>query len=231
MVRDVLRKSTRGRWRTWPSPLSGVALLAALSSTSPSSSNAADAGTAVAPEVDRTPDGGRLSPLTPSADEFSDAAVPPMGVDYDRLLTEIAALRARVSAVSDTLFRSRVALTVEVRGDHFRIATFSVSLDDGIVWTSPPGFHGDDAVTVYEHAAAPGRHTVGVDIERSDDQGSEFRSFDRSRFVVEIPNEGRLLVALQLTDDSNMGADFRADKKGQYDLRIVARGQAQTVPR
>jgi hypothetical protein len=176
-------------------------------------------------------DGGKLSPLNPAANEFSDAGTPPMSVDYDKLLADIASLRARVAAVSDTLFHSRIAVLLETSGDHGRIASLTVSLDDGIVWTSPASFRADDATVVYDHAVAPGHHAVTVDVERRDDRNDAFRSAQRSRFVVDVPADQRLGVEVKLWDDSNMGGDFPSDKKGQYELRVRMRAKAQPLPR
>jgi hypothetical protein len=134
-----------------------------------------DAGAVPAP-LSESSDGGRLSPLTPAPNEFSDASVPAASVDYDRLLSDIAALRARVAAVSDTLFHSRIAISLETSGDHGRIASMGVSLDDGSVWTSPASFRADAPTVVYDHAVAPGHHAVTVDIERRDNRDSVFRS-------------------------------------------------------
>src|SRR5271154_408817 len=121
-----------------------------------------DAGAIPAP--DDLSGGSRLSPLNPTASEFSDAGPPASSIDYDRLLAEISSLRARVAAVSDTLFHSRIAISVETSGDHGRIAALTVSLDDGVVWTSPTAFRAEDATTVYDHAVAPGHHAVTVDV-------------------------------------------------------------------
>src|SRR6185437_9580066 len=71
----------------------------------PAAVEASDAaGPVAAPET--MGDGGKWSPLNPAPDELRnpaiDAGVP---VDYDRLLADVAALRARVSAVSDSLYR------------------------------------------------------------------------------------------------------------------------------
>jgi len=202
----------------------------------------ATAGATVAPPVPSTGpvpapanesvDGGKLSPLNPAANEFSDAGLPAAAmVDYDRLLADIGSLRARVAAVSDTLFHSRIAISLETSGDHGRIAALSVSLDDGVVWTSPAQFHADDATTVYDHAVAPGHHAVTVDVERRDDRNDTFRSAQRSRFVVDVPADQRLGVEVKLWDDSNMGGDFPSDKKGTYDLRVRMRAKAQAIGR
>jgi hypothetical protein len=38
-------------------------------------------------------------------------------------------------------------------------------------------------------------------------------------------------VEIRLSDDSNMGADFPAKKKGEYDLRVRIRASAQALAR
>lgn len=186
---------------------------------------------AAPPPADEGPDGGKLSPLNPAADEFSDAGPPAPSEDYDRLLADIAALRARVAAVSDTLFHSRIAVGVRVSGDHARVAGLSVSIDDGVVWTSPASFRPDAETTVYDHAVAPGHHAVTVDVERRDVRNDAYRSSQRSRFIVDVPSDRRLSVGLELMDDSNVGKDFPADGDGRYDLRIRARIRAENVSR
>lgn len=196
----------------------------------PVAATLADAGP-VPPPPAATGTGGPLSPLNPAPNEFSDGGMPPMQVDYDRLLADVAALRARVAAVSDTLFHSRIAVTLETSGDHGRIAGLSVSLDDGVVWTAPAHFSASDATTVYEHSVAPGHHAVTLDIERRDDRDENFRTTQRSRFIVDVPADQRLGVALRVWDDSNMGGDFESDKKGGYDLRVRLRAKAEPIPR
>jgi hypothetical protein len=197
----------------------------------PAPAAASDPGAIAPPWTAETADGGRLSPLNPAPNEFSEAGPPAASVDYDRLLSDIAALRARVAAVSDTLFHSRMGIALETSGEHGRIATLTVSLDDGVVWTSPPAFRADDMTTVYEHAVAPGHHGVTVDVERRDDHNDVFRSTQRSRFTVDVPGDQQLAVEVKIWDDSNMGADFPTDKKGQYELRIRARASAKPLPR
>jgi hypothetical protein len=200
---------------------------AGTSSTPASSPN--DAGPVAAPASESSP-GARLSPLNPAAAEFSDAGSAPPLVDYDRLLSDLASLRARVAAVSDTLFHSRIAISIETGGDASRIASLSVSLDDGVVWTSPASFRAEDATVVYDHAVAPGNHAVTVDIERRDRTTDTFRATQRSRFVVDVPADQRLAVELKLSDDSNMG-DFAKDRQAHYELRVRAQAKAQATGR
>ena len=200
-------------------------------SSSAATPSPADTGPGAPRGGDSAADGGKLSPLNPAASEFSDAGAAAPSLDYDRLLGDIGALRARVAAVSDTLFHSRIAIVLEASGDHGRIAALSVSLDDGVVWTSPAAFRPSEATTVYEHAVAPGHHAVTVDVERRDDRNDAFRSAQRSRFVVDVPADEQLGVDLKVWDDSSMGGDFPTDRSGQYDLRVRARAKAQPLPR
>jgi hypothetical protein len=199
----------------------------------------ASAAPAPAPSSDTPPipapppegaDGGRGSPLNPAANEFSDAG-PSSSLDYDKLLADIASLRARVAAVSDTLFHSRIAVSVETSGSHGRVASLTVSLDDGIVWTSPDAFRADAPTVVYEHAVAPGHHAVSVEAERRDDRNDAFRSTQRSRFIVDVPADQRLAVAIKLSDDSNMASDFPSGKSGDYALNVRMTAKAQPTGR
>lgn len=173
-------------------------------------------------------DGGRASPLTPQPPELPsnavDAGAP---VDYDRILAEIAALRARVAAVADNLYQSRIAVSLQTDGDHAKIARLAVSLDDGVVYTAPTAFAASDLTTVYDHAVAPGRHAVTIDVDRKDDRDEGFRTSQRSRFTVEVPRDNRLEVQVKILDDSSMGGDFGADKSGKYDLRFRVKAVAK----
>lgn len=172
-------------------------------------------------------DGGvRPSPLTPLPNEYTgnvDAGAP---VDYDRILADIAALRARVAAASQNLYLSRIAIAVQAEGADTKVSRLTVSLDDGVVFTAPAGFRAEDGKPVYDHAVAPGRHAVTVEAERRDAKEESFRSSQRSRFIVDVPKDQLLRVDLRLSDDSTMGADFPGDKSGKYDLRVRLRAKA-----
>lgn len=182
------------------------------------------------PASESSADGGRPSPLNPTAQEMpgtvGDAGAP---VDYDRLLADIAALRARVAAVSDNLYQSRINVMLQTDGDHGKVTRLTVALDDGVVYTAPPTFAASDMTAVYDHAVAPGRHAVTVDVERKDDREESFRTSQRSRFMVDVPRDNKLTVEVKIIDDSSMGADFPGDKSGKYDLRFRVKATAKPV--
>lgn len=174
-------------------------------------------------------DGGRVSPLTPEPEELPGRADAGAPVDYDRVLADIAALRARVAAVASNLYRSRIAVALKTEGKHARIDKLTVMLDDGVVFTQNERFAAADMTQVYEQAVAPGRHAVTVDVERKDARDEAFRTSQRSRFTVDVPRDHHVDVEVRLIDDSSMGADFSADRKGAYDLRFRVKAAARPV--
>jgi hypothetical protein len=195
----------------------------------PASSASSEATDAPSPQRSHlTSDGGvRNSPLNPRPEEFPDGGAVATPPDLDKIMGDIAALRARVAAIGDVLFKSRVVLRVETRGNHAKIGKLAISLDDGIVYTAPAGFFADDEVTVYDHAVAPGRHVLGVDIERRDDRGETYRTGQHSRVTLEVPENQRLETSIRIDDDSDMGSDFPSSQKGSYDLRVRVYAKAR----
>ncbi len=189
-----------------------------------------DAGPPAPPiaHIDLADGGIKPSPLNPTAAELppqNPAAAP----DFDKLLGDVSALRARVAAVTDTLFRSRIAISLEADGSHAKIARLSISLDDGVVYNAPASTSFDGKIRLYEHGVAPGRHAVIVDVDRKDDRDDTFRTSQRSRFLVDVPKDQQHEVHVEIDDDSNMGKSFPADHSGRYDLRVRAKATAKPV--
>jgi hypothetical protein len=165
------------------------------------------------------------SPLTPKSEEFPSGVAKPPPFEYDKLLGDIAALRSRVAALTTTLFASKLRVVVETKGDEARLASFNITLDDGVVFAAPERFSAEDERTVYEHAVAPGHHVVGVEIERYDARNKEYRTWQSSRFSVVIPESKLVDAHLKIIDDSDMADDFPSDADGEYDLRVKLRAR------
>jgi hypothetical protein len=206
-------------------------------SQAPAGASTLDGGPVPAPQVrpDLGDGGVKLSPLNPTAAEMPalNAAAPAASsaIDYDKLIGDIAALRARVAAVGDALFVARISLAVETDGSHARVGRMVVSLDDGVVYTAPANFRADDPTVIYDHAVAPGRHAVTVDVDRRDDRDETFKDAQLARFIVDVPADNKLSVTLRLGDDSNMGGSFASDRSGKYDLRVRMKATATPVKR
>lgn len=185
----------------------------------------ADAELGPPPTAGAGDNGTKLSPLTPAPDEFAKGPPPTAPGELDRLLGDIATLRSRVSALTTTLFKSKLRVIVETRGDDARIESLAVTLDDGVVFVAPQRFSADDERVVYEHALAPGQHVLGVDIERYDARNRQYRTWQSSRFSVLVPESQLLEATVRIKDDSDMAADFPDDKDGEYDLRVRLRAR------
>jgi hypothetical protein len=171
--------------------------------------------------------GVRSSPLNPRPEEFPEGGTVSTPADLDKIMGDIATLRARVAAVGDALFKSRIVVRIETRGSHAKIGKLAVSLDEGVIYTAPAGFFAEDETTVYDHAVAPGRHVLGVDIDRRDDRGEIYRTGQNSRVTLEVPENQRLETTIRIDDDSDMGSDFPSSQKGSYDLRVRVRAKAK----
>jgi len=175
------------------------------------------------PKTTEQKSGTQPSPLTPGPGEFPTGAPKPPPVQYDKLLADIAALRSRVAAVTTTLFSSKLRVVVELEGDDARVASFRVTLDDGIVYAAPDRFSPGEPQVVYEHAVASGHHVVGVEIERYDARNREYRSFQTSKFAIVVPESKRLETSFTVEDDSDIAEDFPDDQDGEYDLHVTLR--------
>lgn len=190
---------------------------------------ASSSGAVPPPQMIPGVDGGiRMSPLNPAPNEWPGPLADAGTYDYDKLLGDIAALRARVAAVGDNLFHARIAISVRTDESHGKLGRLVISLDDGAVYTAPPGFKADDMTQIYAHAVAAGRHSITVDVDRKDDRNDAFKSSQRSRFMVEVPKDQELTVQFKVVDDSDMG-NWGSDSTGGYDLRVRMKAEAKVI--
>jgi hypothetical protein len=92
-------------------------------------------------------------------------------------------------------------------------------------------FHGDARFTgeaeqvVYEHAVAPGSHVVGIQIERRDTRGASFKTWQTTRFSIQVPERKTLEAIVVVEEDTTMGKDFPDDRDGKYDLEVRLRAK------
>lgn len=184
------------------------------------------------PELDAPPpkstsdnDGKKLSPLNPEPDEFPSKATSPAPKELATLLSDIAALRARVAALTTSLFRSKLRVYVRTEGDDSAVKSFAITVDDGVVFRAPSQFSSGGERPLYEHAIAPGNHVIGVEIERYDVRGQTFKTWQVSKFAVVIPENELLEADILLEDDSDMADDFPDDQDGEYELDVKLRAR------
>jgi hypothetical protein len=170
-------------------------------------------------------EGTKPSPLTPAPGEFPKGAALPPPPDYDKLLASIAALRSRIAAVTTTLYSSKLRVVFSAEGEEAQIASLKVTLDGGVVFVAPERFSAEEPRVVYEHAVAPGHHVIGVEIERHDVRGRQFRTFQSSKFTVVVPESKQLEADVLLEDDSDMGEEFPDGEDGEYQLGATLRAR------
>lgn len=170
-------------------------------------------------------EGPKPSPLNPEPPESPKNAPGAAPVALDRLISDIAALRARVAALTTSLFSSKLRVYVRTKGDDARVQAFVVTLDDGVVFREGAGFVAEDEKVVYEHAVAPGGHVVGIEIERQDARGPAFRTWQTTRFALQVPERKTLEAIVVVTDDSDMADDFPDDQDGKYELDVRLRAK------
>lgn len=169
--------------------------------------------------------GQNLSPLNPEPNE-SPKPSPSAGPEaLDKLIADIATLRARVAALTTSLFSSKLRVYVHTDGDDARVQNFVVTLDDGVVFKGENGFIAEDEKVVYEHAVAPGSHVVGIEIERQDTRGAAYRTWQTTRFAIQVPERQTLEAIVTVEDDSDMASDFPDDQDGKYELGVKLRAK------
>jgi hypothetical protein len=164
--------------------------------------------------------------LNPAPTEFPPAAGAASSADLDRLLSQVAALRSRVAALTTALFSSKLHVELSASGDDVHLKTLNVWLDGGVVYTAPSSTSFERAALVYEHVIAPGPHVIGVEVERYGSQNQQFSTWQLSKFVVVVPEKKTLWAQIELEDASNMANEFPEDKQGRYDLRVRLQADA-----
>lgn len=167
---------------------------------------------------DRDPE-HRPSPLTPPPEEMPGR--PSAGTpDYEALLAELVALRARVQALTTALYESKLRISLDVDGEEVRIAELRVTVDGSVVYVAPERFVGAEDQVVYEHVVAPGRHVIGVEVERFDPRVKGYRTWQATRYAVEVPEKRTLAARIELEDDSSMDDASQGRYRSRADLRV-----------
>jgi hypothetical protein len=207
-----------------PEPLPAAAASGTAETSSASGSSDAKLDEAPPPRSDKATGPG-ISPLTPEANELPPSAPKASPEILDKLMADIATLRGRVAALTTSLFSSKLRVAVRTGGDDARIQGFVVTLDEGVVFRAQAGFIAEDDKIVYEHAAAPGNHVVGIEVERQDTRGASFKTWQVSRFAIQIPERKTLEASVRVEDDSDMADDFPDDHDGEYELGVRLRAK------
>ena len=193
----------------------------------PSDAAPPDAGSASALVTEPNASGKRMSPLTPASAEFPTAvpkseAAPGLSAaapEYERLVAETIALRARVAAAGDSLYRARISISLRGALHHTKLTRLRILLDGGTVYASDLPSVQDAKAMLYERGIAAGKHSISVSTEHTHTADASFTSATQMRYTIDVPRDRTLEVDLRLDEDSDMAAEFPRGGSGSYDVR------------
>jgi hypothetical protein len=188
-----------------------------------------DATPAPSATVGVTPVGtNRISPLTPPASEFplptaaiatesDSAATNPR--EYDRLVSEAVALRARIAAAGDALYRARLSVKLRTSLHYAKVTRIALMLDGGTVYSSENPTLPEALLGLYQHGIAAGKHTLTINAFYTQKADATFTSSIHNQYTIDVPRDRALEVELRIDEDSDMADEFSKSQSGSYDLR------------
>lgn len=164
------------------------------------------------------------TPATPTEEEApAGPDLSPLREELQGILDDLVQARARAAAIGQALFRTRLRILVQRRGDDVFLARLVVKLDNGVVFRSEPSFRGDEGVRVFEGFATPGPHQVEFEIEQRARGGETYRYIMRDSYRFEVLSDRITEITLVVDDDSEIAEDFPDDQSGEYDVRTRVR--------
>jgi hypothetical protein len=156
--------------------------------------------------------------------EEPEPAGPDLGPLKDELtsvMDDLVSTRARISTLGRQLFRTKIRIDVQDRSrSNQSLTRLTVSLDGAQVFRSDGG--AVDAASgkrVFEGFAAPGPHTVTVEVEARARNGEVYRYVLRDSFRFEVMRDKLTEVEVRLDGASDIAEDFPDDGEGSYDVR------------
>jgi len=163
------------------------------------------------------------TPAAPTEAPLSDLA--PLREEFTSVMDDLVETRARIATLGRSLFHTRLRIEVQNRaGDLQALAHIAVFIDGAPVFRAEGGeFAGDDARQVFEGFAAPGPHTVVVEVEQRSRDADSYRYTLRDNYRFEVLRDRLTEVTVVLDDDSGIGEDFADDQEGEYDVRTRVR--------
>ncbi len=167
----------------------------------------------------------------PAPDRADVPDLAPLRADFDALMDELIATRARVAVVGRQVFETRLVVKVINRtGRSQNLTSLGLRLDGAPIFEADSGNVGaDDARQVFEGFAAPGPHALGVELEIRAREGDAYRSSRSDTYRLQVV-EGKLTeVTILIDDSSDIAESFPESEDGQYDTRVRVRVLAREL--
>lgn len=160
--------------------------------------------------------GDQSAPEEPPPPDLS-----PLRDEFNSVMDELVQTRARIATLGRSLFRTKIRIDVQDRsGDEQSLTRIAVMLDGASVFRAQGAeFDGEDGKRVFEGFAAPGPHTVTVEIEMRARDGDVYRYTLRDGYRFEVLRDKLTEVVVVLDGESEIAEDFADDGEGEYDVR------------
>lgn len=145
----------------------------------------------------------------------------PLHDEFNSVMDDLVQTRARIATLGRSLFRTKIRIDVQDRsGDEQSLTRIAVMLDGAPVFRAQGAeFAGEDGKRVFEGFAAPGPHTVTVEVEMRARDGDVYRYTLRDAYRFEVIRDKMTEVVVVLDGESDIAADFPDDGEGEYDVR------------
>jgi hypothetical protein len=188
------------------------------SSASPAvSSEHATAQTGATTPQRETPTSASAIPPPPAADKGELAG---LQQDLAQVMDDLVQARARVALLGKSLFKTRVRVKLDNRAAPEQVAAHvALWLDGAPIWNGDGGTLRDPEHSLFEGFAAPGPHTLTVEVEQRARADEAYRYTLHESYRFTVVQQKRTDLRLVLDDDSDMAEDFPDDHEGKYDVR------------
>jgi len=145
----------------------------------------------------------------------------PLRDEFTSVMDDLVQTRARIATLGRSLFRTKIRIDVQDRsGDDQSLARIAVMLDGAPVFRAQGAeFNGEDGKRVFEGFAAPGPHTITVEVEMRARDGDTYRYTLRDAYRFEVIRNKMTEVVVVLDGESEIAEDFADDGEGEYDVR------------
>lgn len=162
------------------------------------------------------PTGDQSTPEEPPAADLS-----PLRDEFTSVMDDLVQTRARIATLGRSLFSTKIRIDVQDRsGDEQTLTRIAVMLDGAPVFRAQGAeFNGEDGKRVFEGFAAPGPHTVIVEVEMRARDGDTYRYTLRDAYRFEVIRNKMTEVVVILDGESEIAEDFADDGEGEYDVR------------
>jgi hypothetical protein len=145
----------------------------------------------------------------------------PLRDEFTSVMDDLVQTRARIATLGRSLFRTKIRVDVQDRsGDDQSLTRIAVLLDGAPVFRAQGAeFNGEDGKRVFEGFAAPGPHTITVEVEMRARDGDTYRYTLRDAYRFEVIRNKMTEVVVVLDGESEIAEDFADDGEGEYDVR------------